>query len=212
MDSAPWWFVPLLTLSGVLLAQLVVLYVARTKVREDDKRRWHDRRVTAYTDFMSAADDVLHLVIDHGGDGELIWDENSPERRDWEVRRSRRADQFAHCYDLMKRKLVAVSLLASTPVRREANELAWTAYVCSAASRREVEENQSDRMAWMDFFEDLQNKRDALYGLIRTEVGVESPGGKFHADADSRLGLVGSALGKALQRKKHEEPTPPADR
>ena len=83
-----------LPLVGVVIAQVVILGLFWLKQRNDDKRRWHEKRLDAYIDFIAMTRQVL--------------DEKLSD-----------ADKLEAWYD----ELLNVQLLASDPVRKAAERV-----------------------------------------------------------------------------------------
>ena len=167
MKEAPWWFVPAVTLAGVLIAQLVVLWVARTKIREDDRRRWHDKRLSVYSDFtlqLFATRRLLPL-------SPLQSEEFRPT-----VIPNRSAEYDAQLNKVYEH-VFTIQLVASNEVRQATTHVTEALY--------ETSKNSDNPQEWLARILALDEAKKSFDDAVRLELGITPAQKRVSISADS---------------------------
>jgi len=167
-SDAPWWFIPLVTFGGVVLAQLVVLWVARSRVREDDKRRWHERRLETYAQYAHVFREAARELLSSDAD-------------------AARADALLEkCADYV----YDINLLSSDPVIEAAVSLD-DAMRALRPPRPTPDDERSQLLIGM-----MQAKIH-LDTAVRSELGISKARKRIVVEADGVFGLFAASFTQA---------------
>lgn len=158
MEQAPWWFVPLATFLGVILAQGVVVLLFFARQRAEDKRRWHEKRREVYAEYARAAFKAyrLYLVSNDG------WDINQVDLDD--------------LLSLVDELQLDVDLLSSEEVKAKATVLQATLDMIRMAGTLDLP---------MPTGEDILAARLGFEEAVREELGISKAPERLVIEADT---------------------------
>lgn len=178
------WTVPMVTFASVVLAQLVIVALYFAGRRADDRRRWHDKRLEAYSSFTSDYREMLlHLT----------------ESRELLMKGAGDAVDYARAgvvYEQLSKPFFDIQLLGTDPVRRSADELlgrlAWFVLV------GELEATKASAQLWDAHLNRAIDSKDAFDDEVRKELGISKPQRRLVVQADGALALFGQTFAVAL--------------
>ncbi|HEY9251561.1 MAG TPA: hypothetical protein VIP06_02800 [Nocardioides sp.] len=156
-----------LPLVAVVIAQFVLVGLYLLKQRADDKRRWHEKRLYAYTDFVSRTrsyEKAIHT---------LKWAEKKTgaERREL-------FDRFGAAYDAWTDTYFGLQLLASDEVRAVAAEVVKLLDRRADWEEGAFQGGETGSMTeWMQYNSSIRTVIEKFQAAVRRELGVsqESP-------------------------------------
>lgn len=149
-----------LPLVGVVVAQFVLVGLYFLKQRADDTRRWHEKRLSAYTEFVSRArsyDKVIPTV-------NWVKDKTDAERREIFGR-------FGAAYDAWMDAYFALQLLASDDVRAVAGEVVEV--FDRRADWEELRGGENPSLdEWKQYHRSTRRVIEKFQAAVRRELGV----------------------------------------
>lgn len=161
-----------LPLGGVVIAQFVLVGLYFAKLRADDKRRWHEKRLDAYRALSRA-----------GRDASLVFAE-AEQPEDLDDRQLVEAMAAADACSL------DIALLSSETVREKADALQTCLEMCVIFDvRSEAFPTAAEMIAARHDFENA----------VRQELGIDRSKRQFFIEADSRAELAWRALEVVLR-------------
>lgn len=177
-----------LPLVGVVFAQFVIIGLYLTKQRSDDKRRWDEKRLLAYSDFARLA-----RALDKAATP-LKWVQTKETDEREEI-----FSTFGAAQDEWTDSYFALQLLASNDVRGAAANVQTT-----LSKRIDWEEGLyrgsevGSLGEWMQHHSEVRKSLTTFEDAVRLELRVTKPKRRYVVEADSLLTLAWRTLDTVL--------------
>lgn len=172
------WAVATLAFAGIVLAQLVVIALYFAGRRADDRRRWHDKRLEAYSSFTADYREMLLYLASAYG---LLKKGGAIDQ-----------ERVSTLYEAVGRPFFDIQLLATDPVRQAAEDVmgkvAWFDLIIAPSAQ-----------GWFDQIEQAEEAKESFDEAVRRELGIAKPERRLVVQADSVLALMGNAFQTAAE-------------
>lgn len=169
---------------GVVMAQFVLVGLFFVRQRADDKRRWHEKRIVSYMEFVTLARAYDKILPSQK------WTKNMSQD---EMREVRLRINAAH--DSWMDSYFDIQLLASDPVRDAGAELVEKYNKAADWEEGLFRGEESGSFAeWMHYRNSTKNALGQFQAAVRHELGVSRPSRRYVVVADSRGELLWNFL------------------